>query len=191
MKYILASKSPRRQELLKMLNIDFEVIASTKEEIKDNKLSPIDNCINISKQKAIDIKNQTDGDRVIISCDTIVEKDNMLYGKPKNYNEAFKMLKLLNNTSHNVISCLTVIYVKDNQEKLYQTSGIGKVYIDNMSDFEIDHYIRTNEPYDKAGGYAIQEKFGKYITKIEGDYYSIVGLPLNKLYNILKELNVK
>lgn len=188
MKYILASHSPRRQELLKMINIDYEVIVSDKEEIKDNNLTPLENCINISRQKAIDVKNKTNGDRVIISCDTIVSKDNILYGKPKNYDDAFNMLKLLCGTSHDVISCLTVIYIKDNQEEIYQTHGIGTVYIDDMSDSEIDNYIKTNKPFDKAGGYAIQEEFGKYITKIEGDYYSIVGLPLNKLYNILKDL---
>lgn len=189
MKIILASKSSRRQDLLKMINIDYEVVVSEQEEKKNDKLSPLDNCINISLQKALEVKDKTSGNRIIISCDTIVVKNNKLYGKPRTKEEAIQMLKLLSGTSHIVYSCLTVIKIKDNEEKIYQKQGIGKVYIDNMSDKEILDWIETGNPYDKAGGYAIQESFGKYVTKIEGDFYSIVGLPLNDLYKILKEIN--
>ena len=188
MKIILASKSKRRQELLKLINIDYEIVVSDGDEIIDDKLTPIENCINISLQKALEVKEKTKGDRIIISCDTIVVKDNKIYGKPKKYEEAFNMLKLLSNTSHEVLSCLTVIKVENNQETIYKHQGQGIVYIDSMTDSEINDWIKIGNPYDKAGGYAIQESFGKFITKIEGDYYSIVGLPLNKLYNILKEI---
>lgn len=190
MKIILASKSKRRQDLLKMINIDYEVVVSDKDEVTSDKLTPLENCINISLQKALDVKDKTKGDRIIISCDTIVEKDGKLYGKPKNYEEAFNMLKLLSNTSHNVYSCLTVIKIKDNKEEIFKSQGLGIVYIDKMSEQEINNWINIGNPYDKAGGYAIQESFGKYVTKIEGDFYSIVGLPLNSLYNILKKINV-
>ena len=188
MKIILASNSKRRQELLKMMNIDYEVVVSNKEEKIDSKLTPLENCTNISLQKALDIKDKTDGDRIIISCDTIVLKDNKVYGKPKDYKDAFNMLKVLNNTSHEVISCLTVIKIENDRETIIKDYGVGIVYIDNMTDNEISDWINSNKPYDKAGGYAIQQEFGKYITKIEGDYYSIVGLPINKLYNILKNM---
>ena len=191
MKIILASKSKRRQELLKMINLDYEVVVSEKDEIVDNNLTPIDNCINISLQKALDIENKTDGDRIIISCDTIVVKNNKIYGKPKDYQDAFNMLKLLSDDYHEVISCLTVIKIENNKRKIYQYQGTGVVYIDKMSDNEINGWIKVGNPYDKAGGYAIQESFGKYITKVEGDYYSIVGLPLNGLHNILKKINLK
>ena len=188
MKIILASKSKRRQELLKMINLEFDIVVSEKDEVKDITLTPLENCINISLDKAIEVKNKTDGDRIIISCDTIVVKDNQIYGKPHSKEEAFDMLKLLEGTSHEVISCLTVIKVLDNKEDIYQRQGKAIVYIDNLTDTEINEWIDEGKPFDKAGGYAIQESFGKYITKIEGDYYSIVGLPLNDLYNILKEI---
>ena len=186
MKIILASKSIRRQELLKMINIDYEIVVADKEEVLNNNISPIENCINISLNKAIEVRDKTNGDRIIISCDTIVVKDNKIYGKPKDRNDAYRMLKDLSGNYHEVISSLTVIIIKDNQEKICKEQEICKVYIDSMSDQEIYNWIDKHKPYDKAGGYAIQEEFGKYISKVEGDYYTIVGLPLNKLYNILK-----
>ena len=187
MKIILASKSERRKKLLEMINLKYEVLESTFDEKINKNLTPIENCINISLEKARDVKNKTTGNRIIISCDTIVCKDNKIYGKPKNYDDAFNMLKILNNTSHEVISALTVIKIIDEKEFIFQDTGLCKVYIDNMSDLEIHDWIINNKPFDKAGSYAIQEEFGKFITKVEGDYFSIVGLPINKLYNILKE----
>ena len=190
MRIILASQSKRRQELLKnQLHLDFEVIVSDSDEILDPNLSTLDNCINISYQKAKDVLEKTEGDRIIISCDTIVLKDNKIYGKPKTKEDAYNILKLLSNTSHEVLSCLTVIKVENNKVEEYKTYGKGIVYIDEMTDSEIYDWILDGNPYDKAGGYAIQEGFGKFVNKIEGDFYSIVGLPLNKLYNILKKIN--
>ncbi|MBQ8472956.1 MAG: septum formation protein Maf [Bacilli bacterium] len=189
MKIILASKSLRRQELLTKIGLNYEVVVSSSEEVVDPKLSPLDNCINISFEKAKEVKEKTKGDRIIISCDTIVVKDNKIYGKPKDKEEAFNMLKLLSNTYHDVYSCLTVIKVKDNKEEIFKEQGIGTVYIDSMTDMEINDWIEKGNPYDKAGGYAIQEEFGKYITETKGDFYSIVGIPLNKLYNLLKKID--
>ena len=188
MKIILASKSKRRQDLLNMLGINYEVVESTGNELIDNTLTPFENCLNISLEKALDVKKNTSGDRIIIACDTIVCMENKIYGKPKDYDDAFNMLKTFSGTSHEVISCLTVIKVKNKEEIIKQDYNTCKVYTDNMSDSEINEWLIKNKPYDKAGAYAIQEEFGKYITKIEGDYYTIVGLPINKLYNILKEL---
>ena len=188
MKIILASKSKRRQDLLNMLGINYEVVESTGNELIDNTLTPFENCLNISLEKALDVKKKTNGNRIIIACDTIVCMENMIYGKPKDYDDAFNMLKTFSGTSHEVISCLTVIKVKNKEEIIKQDYNTCKVYIDLMTDSEINEWLIKNKPYDKAGAYAIQEEFGKYITKIEGDYYTIVGLPINKLYNILKEL---
>lgn len=190
MKIILASKSKRRQDLLKMIGLDFQIVVAEKDEEKDITLSPLENCINISLNKALEVKEKTKGDRIIISCDTIVVKNNKLYGKPKSQKEAYDMLKMLSNDYHEVLSCLTVIKVLNNTSEIYQRQGKGIVYIDNLSDYEINDWIEHGNPYDKAGGYAIQEEFGKYISKIEGDFYSIVGLPLNDLYHILKEIGV-
>ena len=190
MKIILASQSKRRQELLtNQLNLEYEVIVSEGEEIENPKLTPLENCINISYEKAKDVFERTNGDRIIISCDTVVLKNGKIYGKPKDMEDAYNMLKMLSGTSHEVLSCLTVLKEKDKEYEEYKTYGRGQVYIDNMTDEEINDWIENNNPYDKAGGYAIQEGFAKYVEKIEGDFYSIVGIPLNKLYNILKEIN--
>lgn len=191
MKIILASKSLRRQELLKMMNIKYEVIVSEKEEVKNNLLTPLENGINISLEKALDVKNKTKGDRIIISCDTVLDYKGKLLGKPKSYDDSYQMLKMLSGDYHEVYSCLTVIAIKNNQEEIFQRQGSAKVYIDSLTDIEIKTWIDTKKSLDKAGGYAIQEEFGKYISKVEGDYYSIVGLPINELYHILKQIEKK
>ena len=190
MQIILASSSKRRQDLLKMINLDYKVIVSDEEEVVDNSLSVLENCQNISYQKALNVLKKIKKDSIIISCDTVVCKDNELIGKPKDKLDATLMLKKLSGTSHIVYSCLTVLKVK-NQEIIeeYKEVGEGLVYVDNLSNEEIEDWINKGNPYNKAGGYAIQEEFGKYVTKIEGDFYSIVGLPLNKLYQILKKVN--
>lgn len=186
MKTILASNSIRRKELLDMMNIKYEVITSNKDEKVDNNLNPIENCKNISLSKALNVLEDIDYDAIVISCDTIVVKDNKIYGKPKDKEDCINMLKLLSNTSHDVVSCLTVIKHENGENEIYTDYDKATVYIDNLTDSEIIEWIDNNNPFDKAGGYAIQQEFGKYINKIEGDYYSIVGMPINKLYNILK-----
>ena len=190
MQIILASASKRRQDLLKMINLDYKVIVSDEEEVVDKSLTVLENCQNISYQKALNVLKKVKEDSIIISCDTVVCKDNELIGKPKDKLDATLMLKKLSGTSHIVYSCLTVLKVK-NQEIIeeYKEVGEGLVYVDNLSNEEIEDWINKGNPYNKAGGYAIQEEFGKYVTKIEGDFYSIVGLPLNKLYQILKNIN--
>lgn len=190
MQIILASASKRRQDLLKMINLDYKVIVSEDEEVIDKSLTVLENCQNISYQKALNVLKKVKEDSIIISCDTVVCKDNELIGKPKDKLDATLMLKKLSGTSHIVYSCLTVLKVK-NQEIIeeYKEVGEGLVYVDNLSNEEIEDWINKGNPYNKAGGYAIQEEFGKYVTKIEGDFYSIVGLPLNKLYQILKNIN--
>lgn len=190
MQIILASASKRRQDLLKMINLDYKVIVSDEEEVIDKSLTVLENCQNISYQKALNVLKKVKEDSIIISCDTVVCKDNELIGKPKDKLDATSMLKKLSGTSHIVYSCLTVLKVK-NQKIIEEYKEVGKclVYVDSLSDDEIEDWINKGNPYNKAGGYAIQEEFGKYVTKIEGDFYSIVGLPLNKLYQILKKVN--
>lgn len=190
MQIILASSSKRRQDLLKMINLDYKVIVSDEEEVVDKSLTVLENCQNISYQKALNVLKKVKEDSIIISCDTVVCKDNELIGKPKDKLDATLMLKKLSGTSHIVYSCLTVLKVK-NQEIIeeYKEVGEGLVYVDSLSNEEIEDWINKGNPYNKAGGYAIQEEFGKYVIKVEGDFYSIVGLPLNKLYQILKNIN--
>ncbi len=190
MKIILASKSPRRQELLKKIVNDFEVIASLEEEVKDDKLTPLENCIEIAYQKALNVMNKTEGDRIIISSDTIVLKDKEILGKPKNREDAYYMLNKLKGTSNEVITSLIVLKIVGNQKEEYKTYSKGIVYVDDMTNEEINAYLDCEEPYDKAGAYAVQGVFSKHVTKVEGDYMAIIGLPVNKLYNILKKLDI-
>ena len=186
MRVILASASPRRRELMKKLNIPFEVIILPHDEVLDETKSVYEQCLDISYQKA-KMVYEKEKDDVIVIGDTIVVLDNKIYGKPHDYNEAFDMLKKFSGKSHEVVTSLSLLIRKNGveyEEKLYE---IAKVYVDNMSSCEIREWIDSSDPYSKAGGYAIQEDFGKYISKIDGDYFTIVGLPLNKLYRLLKK----
>ncbi len=190
MKIILASKSPRRCELLKKLGYDFLVVASGREEIFSPNLEPLENCQKVSLNKALDVMEKTEGDRIIISSDTIVLKGNVIYGKPKNRIDAYNMLKSLSGKTHEVITALTVLKIINNKVEKIEDYSKTLITIDVLSTNEINNYLDTNEPYDKAGAYAIQGLFSKHIVKIEGDYYATVGLPINKLYNILKKIDL-
>ncbi len=188
MKIILASKSPRRKELLLRLGYSFEIMESTSEEVWDKELSSLDNCFKISYEKGLNVLNRTSGDRIIISSDTIVIKDSKVFGKPKDRNDAYLMLNELNNKTHEVITTIQVFKVSSNKIDIYKDYSKGEVVVDNLSKEEINAYLDTNEGNDKAGGYAIQGIFSKHIKEIHGDYYAIMGLPINKLYNIMKKI---
>ena len=191
MNIILASASPRRRELMKMLNIPFEVIVVPHEEKLNKRKSVYNQCLDIAYQKATEVfdkETENNNDNfIVIGSDTIVVHDKKIYGKPHNYEEAFNMIKKLSGTSHEVVTSLVLLISKNGkkyEEKIYE---VCKVYVDEMSDCEINEWIANSDPYSKAGGYAIQEEFGKYITKIEGDYFTVVGLPLNRLHKLLKK----
>ena len=190
MKYILASASPRRKELLEMFNLPFEVIVKDTKEELDSTKTVYEQCMNIAKCKALNVFNDTIKDVVVIGGDTIVNLDNQIYGKPKNYQDAFDMLKKISNNKHEVISSLAVFIRKEGKVYSEVTYDKCMVYVDKMDDMEIKEWINSNDVYSKAGAYAIQEGFAKYISKMEGDYFSIVGLPVHKLYEILKKYEV-
>lgn len=190
MKIILASKSPRRKEILSMITNNFEVIVSNVEEKMDEKLAPIDQVKNLAyiKAKAVFDETKNYGDRVIIGSDTIVVKDEKIYGKPKNHDDAMSMLKELRNAKHDVMTGLCIIYEKDGIINEVLDVDVTSVYINDVTDNELEKWIATNEAYDKAGGYAIQGKFGVFIDKIEGNYFTVVGLPIHKVYSRIKDL---
>ena len=187
MRIILASSSPRRYELMKEMNVDFEVMAKP----VDERFLGVDNIyhqsMEISKRKAKAIFDEIDDDVIVIGSDTIVWQDGKIYGKPKNYNDAVNMLKTFSNNKHEVISSLCLLIRKDGKEYEELTYDKCDVYVDDLTKEEIDNWINSNDVYSKAGAYAIQEGFGKYIKRIEGDYFSIVGFPINKLNNLLKK----
>lgn len=184
MKIILASKSPRRTELLNQIGIKHEVIPSTVEEIIKTHLSPQEIVEDLSLQKAMDVFNKYPNN-IVIGADTIVVINNKILGKPKDYNDAFNMLKELQDNVHQVITGVTII--SDN--KINTFSEVAEVIFYPMSDEEIDEYINTKDVYDKAGSYAIQGMCAKHIKAIRGDYNTIVGLPISRIYQILKTIN--
>ena len=191
MNVILASASPRRRELLRKIGIPFEVIIVPHEEKLNKRKSVHNQCIDIAygKAKVVYDKELENGNDnfIVIGSDTIVSYDKQIYGKPKNFDEAFKMIKTFSNNCHEVVTSLVLLVRKDGKEYVEKVYEKSLVYVDEISDDEIKDWIISSDPYTKAGGYAIQESFGKYITKIEGDYFTIVGFPLNKAYRLLKK----
>lgn len=180
---ILASKSPRRQELLKSLVKEFIVLTKEVEEIFPENLQPEDVATYLSELKAKAFRDSIEKNELIITADTVVINDNKVLGKPVNANEALKMLTSLSNKSHEVITGVTLLSSKN--QKSFQVST--KVFFKQLSINEINHYIEHYQPFDKAGAYGIQEWIGQIgITKIEGCYYNVMGLPLQQLY---EELN--
>jgi len=127
------------------------------------------------------------GDRTIIGSDTIVVKDGEVYGKPKSREDAIRMLKNLQGSRHIVYTSLAVLIEEKGELKEYNEVYESYVYIKNMEDSEIENYVDTYNCLDKAGAYAIQSKFAVYVEKIDGDYNAIIGLPINRLYDIFKE----
>ena len=178
---ILGSKSPRRKEILEMTGIPFKVvIEDVAEDVEcDNYL---DYPKLTAKKKGLPLVKSYHDD-IIVTADTIVYCDGRILGKPKNKEEAYEMIELLSGRSHIVV---TGVYIKTKTQE-YNYSVETKVFVSKLSKEEINDYINTSEPYDKAGAYAIQGIFGKYIEKIDGDYYNVMGLPINSIYEKIKE----
>lgn len=187
MKIILASNSPRRKELLSLICNNFEVIVSNEEEIIEEKLTLEEQVKHIAYIKAKSVFDKTTGDRIVIGSDTIVTKNGKIYGKPKDYNNAKEILNDLKNSKHEVITAVTVLIEENGIYKEYIDYDVTSVYISDMSDKEIEKWISKGELWDKAGAYAIQTSFCAHIDKIEGDYTTVTGLPVRKVYNLLKE----
>ena len=182
-KFILASKSPRRIEYLEILDIDFEVIPSNVEEVIKNNLTNEEVVVDIAFQKACDINRKYPG-RYVLGFDTLVILDGLPLGKPIDEKDAFRMLKLLSGRTHTVLTGC-VIVKEEYKDSFY---GSAEVTFYEMTDDEIIEYIKTKEPLDKAGAYGIQAYGSKFIEKVNGDYFTIVGLPIAKLYRKIKEL---
>ncbi len=178
---ILASKSPRRRELLELLKVPFEIIVSDIDEQIDHNNDLVKEIEKLSFQKANAVFKDHQ-DALVIGSDTIVKIGNTALGKPHSIEEAKKMLRDLSDKTHEVVTGVTILY-KDQVETF---SSVAKVNFYPLSEEEIDEYVSTNEPMDKAGAYAIQGDAAKFIRSIEGDYYTIVGLPIAELYHRLK-----
>ena len=190
MRIILASGSPRRKELLEMITSNFEVQVSGVDEKLEEGLTIEEQAKNVSYQKAKAVFDRTEGNRVIIGSDTMVVKNNQIYGKPKTKEEAKEMIKMLKNTKHIVYTGLAILEEKDGEYKEILDCDTAEVYFRDMTEKEIEDWVNSGEAMDKAGAYAVQGKFMVFIDKIEGNYQTVMGLPVHKLYDHLKSLGV-
>lgn len=186
MRLILASASPRRKELLAQLKKDFEILVSDIEEIVTES-DPGKVVEELSLQKARAVFAQTEGDVMVIGADTVVSLDNQILGKPVDEQDAAKMLKCLQAREHYVYTGVT-IFIRQGmqviQKTFFERTGV-KFY--PMSDEEIKGYVNTKEPMDKAGAYGIQGVGGRFVEEIYGDYNNVVGLPVSRLYQEMKD----
>ncbi|HLV39384.1 Maf family nucleotide pyrophosphatase [Xanthomarina sp.] len=182
---ILASGSPRRQQFFTDLGLDFEVRLKPVNEEYPSRLKHFEISDYLSQLKALPFKDELKENDILITSDTIVWHNNQALGKPKNNMDAFKIIKSLSHDTHEVITsvCFTTTKL---QKTVY---SVTKVTFKELSDNEIKHYIKTCKPFDKAGAYGIQEWIGQIgITKIEGSYFNVVGLPTHLVYQTLNTL---
>lgn len=178
---ILASTSPRRRELLELLEIPFTTISANVNEDFDPQLLPQEIVMILAERKAQAVFNEHP-ESIIIGSDTIVVFQKEILGKPSNPQEAFNMLRKLSGNTHSVLTGVSIL--SPNKKETFYCEAF--VRFSQLTDEEIKNYVQTEEPYDKAGGYGIQGKAAKFIEAIQGDYYTIMGLPVNALYQHLK-----
>ena len=182
MSLILASNSPRRTEILTLAKIKHQVIPSTCQEIIPQGLSLFEVVEHLSYQKASDVAKHHPN-AIVLGADTVVAIDDKILGKPHNEQEAIWMLQSLSGKTHQVVTGITMMY----QDKVKTFHEVTEVEVVELTIDQILHYIQEENVYDKAGSYAIQGSFCRYISKITGDYYNVVGLPICRIYQVLKE----
>ena len=187
---VLASASPRRTELLEQGNIKHIVMPSHCEEVITSEV-PGQVVEELSVQKAEDVYRQyekeSQEDFLVIGSDTVVAAEGKILGKPEDEADAFRMISMLQGKTHQVYTGVTLLIKKDGKKIQKTFNECSNVHVYPMSEEEIREYIATGEPMDKAGAYGIQGAFGVYIRGIEGDYNTIVGLPLARVYQEMKE----
>ena len=199
---ILASQSPRRKELLEQIGLEFEICPAKGEEII-TKTIPEEVVMELSKQKAEEVAAMvsvygenhkeitTPSDILVIGADTVVAYDGKILGKPKDEADAKAMLTMLSGNTHSVFTGVTLVLIdksgRAGELVFYEKTDVK---MHEMSEKEIDQYIATGEPMDKAGSYGIQGKCAIYIEKIDGDYNNVVGLPITRIYQELKKIGI-
>lgn len=184
-KIILASNSPRRKQLMEMLGFDFSVIVSQVDEKIDPSLNEEELVMDLAYQKAVDIF-RTHKDDIVLGFDTLVYAEGETLGKPKDTADAERMLGLLSGKTHLVVTGCAII-TKKMSKSFYVAS---EVTFYPMTKEEIADYIATKEPFDKAGAYAVQGLGSKFIKSIHGDYFTVMGLPVSRLYHELKAMDL-
>jgi len=186
MKLILASASPRRAEILRDAGFSFQTISSAVDETPLPSESPADMVQRLADAKAELIAARAVGPAIIIAADTVVTLDGRIFGKPRSTDDARRMLKALSGRTHTVLTGVTLIRLPDIERSSFVESTL--VHFVPLSDDDISRYLASGEPHDKAGAYAIQGLGGRFIPRIEGDYFNIVGLPLARTAQALHSL---
>ena len=187
MKIILASQSARRRDILENLGIKFDIKVSQVDESMSPELSAGENVEAVSMRKAAAVEKELgilpEDDTLIIASDTVVVCDGVILGKPRDKVHATEMMRMLSGRRHSVISGIALIY-RGKQVSAHEET---EVEFRRLTDNDIEAYVSTDEPYDKAGGYGIQDKAAIFVRGIHGDYLNVVGLPVYRLFRLLNK----
>ncbi|HXJ03953.1 MAG TPA: Maf family protein [Candidatus Acidoferrum sp.] len=186
MKLILASASPRRAEILHNAGFSFIVMSSAVDETPFPEESPSDHVQRLADAKAELVAARAVGPAIVLAADTVVTLEGHIFGKPRSTDDARHMLDKLSGRTHSVLTGVTLIRLPDAERRCFVESTL--VHFVQLSAEEISRYLATEEPNDKAGAYAIQGRAGRYIPRIEGDYFNVVGLPLSRVTQALADL---
>lgn len=189
MKVILASKSPRRVEILEKIVKEFEVVQSNFDENTIDFKGDVENYVkDLSRNKAIEVSKRLNEPSIVIAADTVVFQDGKVLEKPKNEEDAFSMLSSLSGNTHKVYSGICLINTYD--DTVVTDCDCTEVRFSELNPRQIRNYINSGEPMDKAGAYGIQGLGGAFVEGIKGCYYNVMGLPLNKLYKALENYDI-
>lgn len=172
-----------------LMGLKYEVIVSNADETFEDGLTIEEQSKRLGYIKAKAVFEKTKGNRIVIGSDTMVLKDGKVYEKPKDNADAIRMLNELKNSKHTAITSIAVLAEKDGKYIEYVDYDKADVYMKDMTDEEILEWVKKGKPLDKAGAYAVQSEFGVHIEKIDGNYFTVVGLPIHKLYDIIKKIN--
>jgi len=186
MRLILASGSPRRAEILQSAGIPFIVVSSAVDETPIPGESALELVKRLALAKAELATARAVGPAIVIAADTVVTLDNTIFGKPRTTDDARQMLEKLAGRTHSVITGVALIRLPDVEKREFQE--ITHVHFGSLDHEEVTRYLASGEPFDKAGAYAIQGRAGRYISRVEGCYYNVVGLPLARLFTALGDL---
>ena len=184
MQLILASQSPRRKELLGLMGHPFIIRVADIDESMDKTLAPYDEVARVSRLKALAVERQEDD--IVVAADTIVVVEGTVLGKPRDEEDAFRMLRSLSGRDHQVMTGMTVV----RGEEAVTVTEVTDIHFRELSDTEIRAYIATGEPMDKAGAYGIQGGAALFATHLDGDYYNVMGLPVCRLSMILRSFGL-
>jgi septum formation protein len=186
MRLILASTSPRRAQILRDAGLAFSIISSAVDETPIPGEVPNDLVLRLANAKSELVAARSVGPAIVITADTVVVLEGQILGKPRSTDDARHMLEKLSGHTHSVVTGVSLIRLPDVERRSFVETTL--VHFDRLSANEITRYLATDEPHDKAGAYAIQGRAGRYIPRIEGCYFNVVGLPLARLLSELHEL---